>query len=319
MRSQLVPPPHHREAYLRWTGELAEGLTAERTRRWADELPADAGPAPALLVGFPRSGTTMTERALGAHPRIRSIEERFTLETVKTMLPKLVGDEAMRTRPLAEVIDALTPAQVARLRAFYWEQARGILGPIADDEVVLDKMPLRIAELPFINRIFPDARVIVALRDPRDVCLSCFRQRFDFVNNTPMSFFLDLADTARLYAHVMSLWVERRDAYSFPWMQVRYEDTVTDFEARTRRIVEFLGLPWDDAILSFHTSTGRQASTTPSYHAIRQKVNTRAVGRWTRYEPQLAPILPVLRPFIEAFGYAESPAPQTPARDTPTT
>ncbi len=316
-RAQLVPPPERREAYLRWTADLAQGLTPERTRRWAEELPPDAGPAPALLVGFPRSGTTMTERALGAHPRIRSIEERFTLEAVKTMLPRLVGNLAMRTKPLGEIIDSLTPEHVARLREAYWQQARAILGPVVEGEVVLDKMPLRIAELPFINRVFPDARIIVALRDPRDVCLSCFRQRFDFVNNVPMSFFLDLHDTARLYAHVMSLWLDHRDDYSFPSIVIRYENTVRDFEPRVREIIEFLGLPWDDAVLSFHESTGRQASTTPSYHAIRQKVYTKAVGRWRRYDRQLAPVLPTLEPLIDALGYAEHDAPTPPTPPTP--
>ena len=308
-RRQLLPNPQQRQGYLNSLEVIAGAITPELARRWDEQCPDDGIPSPSFLVGIPRSGTTMTERALGAHPLIRSIEERPTFEACKAQMPKLVGAYALQTRPLAELFDALSTKQITSLRAFYWEQVRREIGPVPDDELVLDKNPLRIVDLPFVNRIFPKARVIVALRDPRDVCLSCYRQRFDFTNNSAMSFFTDLRATGMLYAKVMGIWLSTRDAYTFPWKEIRYEETVTDFEARIREVIEFLGLPWDDAVLSFHETTGRQMSTTPSYHAVRQKVYTTAIGRWKRYADQLAPILPILQPYVEALGYADDAPP----------
>lgn len=301
-----IPSPARREAYLSQTRELAAGMTSERFRRWEQQRPDDGLVAPALLVGFPRSGTTMTERALAAHPRVRSIEERATFGAIKGKVPRLVGPEATKSMGLGEVLETLTPDHLGELRRLYWERVREVIGEVGDDQIVLDKLPLRIMELPFVCRVFPRARIIVALRDPRDACLSCFRQRFDVVDNAPMSFFLDLNDTARLYAHVMSLWLETREAYPC-WKEIRYEETVEDFEGRMREVLEFLGLEWDEAVLSFHERTGRESSTTPSYHAIRQSVYQSAVGRWRNYASQLAPILPTLEPFVEALGYGEAP------------
>jgi tetratricopeptide (TPR) repeat protein len=308
-RQRMLPNQQAREGYLKSLDLIRAAVTPELARRWAEHLPKDSIPAPAFLVGFPRSGTTMTERALGAHPAIRSIEERPTFEACKGQVAKLVGAYALQTRPLGEVFDALSPKQVTSLRSFYWDQVRREIGPVPDNELVLDKNPLRIADLPFVNRIFPEAKVIVALRDPRDVCLSCYRQRFDFTHSIAMSLFLDLRSTGMLYAKIMQAWIDTRESYTFPWKEIRYEDTVTDFETRIREVIEFLELPWDDAVLSFHKTSGRKLSTTPSYHAIRQKVYTSAIGRWQRYADQLAPILPILQPYVEAFGYADDAPP----------
>ncbi len=272
-----------------------------RAGAWRDAAPDDGLPSPTLLVGFPRSGTTMTERALGAHPNLLALEEVPTFEDTKSAMGRLLGPEA-RSRPFHESLDALTVEQIGHLRRFYWDRVRAALRleALPEGKVVLDKQPMRIAELAWVNRLFPDARVLVALRDPRDVCLSCLRQRFRV--NMPMSFFLDLRDTARLYETVMSGWLDAREHYTLRTHEVRYEETVADFEARIREILGFLGLAWDDAVLRFHERTDRP-SMTPSVHAVRAAPHTEAVARWRRYAPQLEPILPTLRPFVEAFGY----------------
>ncbi len=298
---QHCPADADRATYLRSIDELMGAMTREAAERWRAEVPDDGVPAPAILVGFPRSGTTMTERALDAHPRVRSIEEKPTFDALRGELVRLKGPE-IKSRPFAEAMDGLTTDEVAHLREAYWNIAAEHLGERPDDgTVVLDKLPLRLVTLPWINRVFPDARVLVALRDPRDVCLSCFRQRFTL--NPPMSFFLDLSDTARLYEAAMGAWVRTRDAYTFAWKEFRYEEVVSGFEDRMRELVAFLGVEWDDAVLSFHEKPVERASLTPSYHAVRRKVNTRAVGRHVRYSACLAPIIPTLAPFLEQFGY----------------
>jgi hypothetical protein len=206
--------------------------------------------------------------------------------------------------PGYEILDALTPDLVARLRHTYWRHACGFLNVTQPphDRVVLDKMPLLLTNLPFVTRLFPDAKILVALRDPRDVCLSCLRQRFGYVRNVAMSFFLDLHDTATLYSHVMNAWLTKRDAYPNPVLEIRYEDTVADFEARIRAMLDFLGLEFDEAVLSFHERTDR-IHNTPSFHAVSKRVSTGAVGRWRNYEAHLEPILPALAPFLSGFGY----------------
>ncbi len=299
-------PDEHREPFLRAVAEQAAGLYTSVAQRWKNLAPDDGLPAPALLVGFPRSGTTLTERALDAHRGIVSIEERPTFETTKASCLAALGPAA-RGRPLVEVLDGLPAERIAELRAFYWDRvAEALGGPPPEGAVVLDKLPLRIMELSFVNRLFPEARVLVALRDPRDVCLSCFRQRFE--PNRAMSFFVDPALTARLYAAVMSAWASARGTCSFPWLEVRYEDTVADMEGRLREMVGFLGLGWDDAVVRFRDRDAERASTTPSYHAVRRPVGAGAVGRWRRYAGELAPILPTLEPLVEAFGYESTRA-----------
>jgi tetratricopeptide (TPR) repeat protein len=299
---QPTPTDADRENYLERTGRMADALTRERTERWAAEVPEDGQPSPALIVGFPRSGTTMTERALEAHPGVVSLEEKPTFRAVVRDMLTTLG---MREGYVEEALDRLTPDQVRGLRARYWEAAARELGePVPPGAVLLDKLPLRIAELGVVNRLFPNAPVIVALRDPRDVCLSNLRQRFRM--STTMSFSLTIEGTARLYEHVMGIWLRTRDLYTLPILVSRYEDAVAGFEPHMRRVVEFLGLPWDDAVLSFHERADERVANTPSYHAVREKVYTRAVGRWRRYRAGLAPILPTLEPFVEAFGYEPS-------------
>jgi tetratricopeptide (TPR) repeat protein len=297
---QPIPSEDERAHYLDWTGRVAASLTREKLERWAALVPDDGLPSPALLVGFPRSGTTMTERALDAHPAVASLEER---PTFRALVRRMMEMHASDTDRIEEVNERLTPDEIAELRRYYWERAGAELGAPPDPGVLLlDKLPIRIAQLGLVNRVFPDARVVVALRDPRDVCLSNLRQRFRM--SPTMSFSLTLENTARLYEHVMGIWLDTRELYTLPWLEIRYEDVVSDFEGHMRRVVEFLGLPWDDAVLSFHERKGSRVANTPSYHAVRKRVNTRAVGRWRNYREGLAPIVPRLQRFLDAFGYA---------------
>ena len=301
-----MPRAHMREGYLKALSEMAQVITPERALRWAGEAHADGLPEPAFVVGFPGSGTTLLERALDAHPRLVALDEKPTLDHTKAMLLRLPSTKPISSHHIADVIEALTPEQVTALRREYWRRVDEQTGPRATDALTLDKMPLRITDLPFINRIFPRARVIVALRDPRDVCLSCYIKRFGA--NIPMSFFLDLHDTARFYEQVMGTWLRTRDLHTFQWMQIRYEDVVADFQARAKEVLSFLDLSWDEAVLSFHDRTAQEAprtsTTTLNYHSVRRGIDASAAGRWKKYERQLAPILPTLQPFVEAFGYA---------------
>ena len=252
---------------------------------------------PVFLVGFPRSGTTMTEQILAAHPRITTTDEEPFLNTVKSLMIREAGER----KPIAELLSSLTPPLLMRLRQTYWEAVRQKVGSIEQGCVFIDKLPLNIIDLPLINILFPNARVIVALRDPRDVCLSCFMQ--DFGLNEAMVHFISLESTVSFYASVMSLYLEVKDAITLSMMEVRYEDTVSDLQAVAGRILNHLGLEWDDRVLRFHEIARSRAISTPSFAAVTEPIHTRAVKRWENYAERFEGVQLVLGPFIEAFGY----------------
>src|SRR5262249_1190754 len=140
-----------------------------------------------------------------------------------------------------------------------------------------------------------------ALRDPRDVVLSCFLL---YLPLNPLSVsFLTLERAARRYALDMTAWLKLRERFPLPWLEVRYEHTVADLPHQARRVLEFLGLPWDGAVLRFDEHARQRAVLSPTYAAVTQPLHAKAIGRWRRYADYLEPILPILEPLVRAFGY----------------
>jgi Tfp pilus assembly protein PilF len=276
------------------------GHTRARLGRWSADDFDDLPFTPAFLVGFPRSGTTMTEQILAAHPDVVSTDEKPILQVVGNAL----GARFSGAEPASDLA-GLERDEIVEFRAVYRRESEATLERELTGGVFVDKLPLNIIYAGMINAIFPDARLIVALRDPRDVCLSCLMQQFRL--NAAMKCFLDLETTARLYAHVMRGWLRVRDALTVPYVEVRYEDTVTDLEPQAARILDGLGLAWNPEVLSFHEKARRRAISTPSFAAVAEPVHTRAMGRWRNYRRHVEPVMPHLRPFLEAFGYEEPP------------
>jgi hypothetical protein len=160
---------------------------------------------------------------------------------------------------------------------------------------------LNTIDIGLIHRLFPDARIILALRHPCDVVLSGFMQPFQ--PNAAMIHFATLADTARFYAQVMELWQAYRAVLPLDVAVIRYEDLVADVAGEARRLLDFLNLPWDDAVLQYAEHARSRAIATPSYHQVVQPIYRRSVGRWRNYGFAFADILPVLVPALAAFGY----------------
>ena len=288
-----------REALPRLVARLRGWFSAERAAAWPGRPPDDGLPAPAFLVGFPRSGTTLTEQILASHPSIRATGEEQLVFALVDALPRLLG----RPASYPDCLDGLGSDDVGRLRAFYWERCRRAFGAAATQGRLLDKMPLNLIHLPLIRRIFPESQIVVALRDPRDVCLSCFMQRFTF--NFAMIHFSRLEDTAGLYAAVMDLWLHYREALVPPPMDYRYEDLVGDFQGTVTGLLRYLGEDWDESVRDFAATARANPVATPSYRDVTRPISASAVGRWRRYREQLAPVLPTLGRFVEAFGYAD--------------
>jgi hypothetical protein len=263
-------------------------LQSDTVREWARSFPeCDRAPVGrvAFLGGHPRSGTTLMEQILGAHPQIAALDEPH-------LFPKVFLPEMRKPPPLSAT-------RLNAIRRLYTEELAREFGPGAAGRLLLEKNPSLTAALPMLLRAFPDLRVIIALRDPRDVVLSCYFQNIPL--NVANSNFLTLERTARHYANLMDVWLAVRKCEGFAWIETRYEDTVAAPEGEGRRITEFLGLEWDPSQARCHEDRRRVFS--PSYHDVTLPVHRRSVARWRAYEKHLAHVLPILEPYCRAFGY----------------
>ena len=248
--------------------------------------------AHAFLVGFPRSGTTLLEQALAGHPELVALEEPPTLAAAY--------DELLTTPAGLERLARLTADEAAHWRGVYWRVVADLGGQVAG-KVFLDKAPAGTLYLPLIAKLFPEAKVLFAIRDPRDVVLSCFRQSFQM--NALTYAFTDLAETARCYAAAMDLAMVYRRTLPIQPLEVRYEHLVDDFEGELVRITAFLGLAFTPAMLDVAATAGRRVVRTPSAPQVRAGLNRQGLGRWRAYAAQLAPAMPILAPWIERLGY----------------
>jgi len=143
-----------------------------------------------------------------------------------------------------------------------------------------------------IKRVFPDAKIIFALRDPRDVVLSCYQQRFAI--NVGMAQFLELDRAGAYYGQVMSLFELCRERLGLDLHQVRYEDVVGDLESAARALCAFLGVPFEPGMLNYRETALSREIATPSARQVIEPLYNRSIGRWRRYEEELKPVLPEL-------------------------
>lgn len=287
MGVDLTQPPAYLEDVALARSFLTPGLVQSRAAS------TDGPPAPVFLIGFPRSGTTLLEQVLDSHPQIQTMEERPVIPAVRERFLEMAAEGA--------TLETLTAEQVADLRAYYFETLDGYVTR-RPDAVFVDKLPLNTVWAHLIWRIFPDARFILALRHPLDVCLGCFMQHFAI--NTAMSSFLSLPNTAATYAAVMGLWRDIVDALPLSAHTVRYEDVVDDLPGQAAALLSFLDLPWDPAVLDpGRTARGKSIVNTPSYHQVSQPIYRQAAYRWRRYDQHLTAITPTVAPFVALFGY----------------
>ena len=152
------------------------------------------------------------------------------------------------------------------------------------------------------QRIFPEIKFIVALRDPRDVCLSCFMQYFTPINLRNAAFF-NLKDTVEEYVEDMNIWRTLAPMMPGRYLEVRYEDMVEDLESVARKTLDYLGVLWDEKVLKYHERAGQKHVRTPSYADVTRPVFKTARGRWRNYQKYLEPYLHRLEPLVKAFGY----------------
>jgi hypothetical protein len=176
-----------------------------------------------------------------------------------------------------------------------------LLGQPIGDRLLIDKNPSLTFLIPPFIRIFPETKLLIALRDPRDVVLSCFMQPIRTGQGSAA--YLRIQSTVEEYAAMMSLWQTLRPMLEGRYLEVRYEDMVEDLESVARRTLEFLGVPWDARVLGFDEHARQKVVRSPTYADVTQPVYKRAVGRWRNYQKYLEPQLAKLEPFVKAFGY----------------
>lgn len=251
----------------------------------------------AFLIGMPRSGTTLLDTMLDAHPEVASIEEKPTLEQLLGELPG-----APNYWPRLGELDA--PRRVA-LRARYLDAVAAHI-PGGFSGLVLDKLPLRLLQLPLIRVLFPEARLLFALRHPCDVVLSNFMQQY--VPNEAFIHFDTLAASAGTYDRVMQAWRAMVERWQLSPQTVRYEALVADPEAVLGATCAHLGLDLHPAMLDVQQRlAGRGRIQTNSYQQVAEPVYQRAAGRWQAYRPWFEPLLPTLQPHIDWLGYRSDP------------
>ncbi|WP_293943818.1 tetratricopeptide repeat-containing sulfotransferase family protein [Sphingomonas sp.] len=293
-RQWAEDPSQPRERAALYRDEVAHAeqlMTPAWVASWSKPvLPALDRPTPAFLVGFPRSGTTLLDTLLMGHGDMQVLEEEPFL------------GEAERDLGGPDALASLTADEIGAARDRYFEKIAGLID-LRPDSLIIDKHPLHLNKVPVIRRLFPDAKIILALRHPCDVLLSCFITNFRL--NNAMVNFLDLDDAARLYDLTFRFFDRATAVLHPPVHTVVYERMVEDPRRELEPLVAFLGLEWRDALLNHRsTAIARGPVSTASYAQVTEPIYRRAAGRWTRYRRHLKPIFPVIRPWVEKFGYS---------------
>jgi tetratricopeptide (TPR) repeat protein len=239
-------------------------------------------PAPIFIVGLPRSGSTLIEQILASHTDVEGTAELPYIGRLVTALSRNRADGINYPHAVRE----LGPEHFRSMGEEYLRMAR--LHRVEGRPRFIDKMPNNFPHAGFISLILPNAKIIDARRHPLDACVGCFRQLF--ARGQPFTY--DLADLGEYYLQYLGM-MEHWDAV-LPGRvhRVQYEELVADPEREIRRLLEFCGLPWQDACLRFH-ETERPVRTASSAQ-VRQPLNADAIGRWKRYEKYLGELIEIL-------------------------
>jgi tetratricopeptide (TPR) repeat protein len=272
-----------------------QGCDPRDIATWEDTGAPGVEDSPIFIVAFPRSGTTLLEQILDAHPSLRSMDET---QFLKRALEDAI-DCGIR---YPSELGRLSAAQLRDIRDRYWSQV-GRRVELQKGQRLVDKNPLNMMRLPLIRRLFPHARTVLAVRHPCDTVLSCFQQQFRAPDLALMC--RDLPTLATNHKTAFDFWYAQRPLLGAATLELRYETLVADFATEVRRLAEFLLLPWDEALLApAERARAKGYISTPSYSQVIQPINRRSVGRWKPYERYFTEALPLLMPYLERWGYA---------------
>ena len=277
--------------------QLARSFNRSTLTTWQQET----HPPVALLTGSPRSGTTLLEKILDAHSSLRSSDEHDLF--ARFLAPQILQPPGQAgTGDAGKRLTAADPSLVSSLRNTYFQGMEELLGEPLAGRVILDKNPSLTELIPAWLRVLPHSKILIMLRDPRDVVLSCFLNHFPL--NAYTVSFLTLKQTARRYAREMESWLRIRDQLpSSQWREVRYEDCVHDLRTTAGHTLDWLGLDWSDDVADYRSTLARRLTNSPTYADVQAPLHTRAIGKWQRYADFLTPVRGILAPYIRHFGY----------------
>ena len=271
--------------------EMYKALERTYTTQWlGEQTPGDDDKSPIFIVGQPRTGTTLVERVITSHSQVHSAGELRQFANCFRRLSDYRGEK----RFSGELVEEAANVDGFKLGKAYMDTTEKMRGT---SPRFVDKLPSNFLYIPLILKALPNAKIIHLKRNAMDACFASFKQLF--ADAYPHSY--DQAEMARhhaRYVHLMECWRER-----FPgrFLDIAYEDIARDLEPNARHLIEYLELPWEDACLAFHKQDA--AVTTASAVQVRQPAHTRSIGRWRRYETQLA----VLRDSLEKLNVPVSP------------
>ncbi|MDR3419179.1 MAG: sulfotransferase [Nevskia sp.] len=285
-------PAAHDERRIQWLTDEPALDDAVRVHQ-AEGVDAEA---PIFIVGFPRSGTTLLDQMLDAHPALQVLEEKPALEAVVKAVAALPGG-------YPQALATLDAGAVVELRRVYWAEVERHIRRVPGKRLV-DKYPFNLVRIHLAMILFPKAKWIFAIRHPCDVVLSCFMQNFSFTDTTHG--FWSLEQAAPIYEQIMDLWLKQRARLRPGCLDLRYEDLVADFEPQARRLVAFLGLDWHPAVLAYHEHARTRRIGTPSYHQVIKPIYRSSQNRWLHYRRWFGEAERRLEPFVRIFGYAGS-------------
>jgi hypothetical protein len=246
-----------------------------------------------FLTGFPRSGTTLLEQILACNPSAIDTDETGILAS------QFIDPIVWRAASAAEAVVEIRGFDLDQLQAgreTFYRFTEGYLGQPIGSRVLVEKNPLLTADLTLPLRLFPEAQLLVALRDPRDVVLSYLFTMVPF--NWSSAPAIDVLEAGRFYADTMRHWIWWGSRLERPVCEISYERMIADPQGQTQRVARDLGLSWDESMLSEQRRSARKAVRTPTYDDITKPLYTRAIGRWRNYARQLEPALKLLEPFV---------------------
>lgn len=266
-------------SYRRWVDAVIETFTPELVASMA----AYGSPSevPVFIVGMPRSGTTLTEQICASHPDVHGAGELSKLRRIANGIDLRDSADANIAKSVAAITPELSKTLAAEHLAYLRERA-------PDSLRIVDKMPHNFELIGLIGVLFPNARIIHCRRDAIDNCISCFVLQFSEAH----SYSADLETLGlyyREYDRLMRHWSKVLPGRIF---ENQYETLIENQEKQSRRLIDYLGLPWDEACLRFFDRAG--SVNTYSNWQVRQPIYKSSVKRWKNYESEIQPLIDAL-------------------------
>jgi tetratricopeptide (TPR) repeat protein len=254
-------------------------------------------PQPVFVLGFPRSGTTLVEQTLSAHPAISAGDELPLINDITNIMPRMLNSPLQYPEALAELWMGDQRDGLDNLRDYYLQKAAQMEVAEPGAQWFTDKMPLNETHLGLIALLFPASPLIHVIRHPLDVMISALSNHFTHGYFCATS----LESAATHYVRVMDLVMHYRAEMALRYLPIRYDAMVTNQEETVRAILDFIGVPFDERCLSFHEN--RRYARTASYAQVTEPLYERSLYRYRHYRRHLEPVIPILRPTIERLGY----------------